>query len=148
MNNLKFRAWSVNNKQMYYATPYRGYIKSNGSWWGLYNGDDVEVATSANDELMQYIGTKDKNGVEIYEWDIIELESISDIKEKFIIKYYNNVNIGCNGGEYTFEVSGYVPTKIDGTVDEFGDCEFAYYKLLSNEVKVVGNIHENGDLSK
>jgi uncharacterized phage protein (TIGR01671 family) len=73
MNNLKFRAWSVNNKQMYYATPYRGYIKSNGNWWGLYNGDDVEVASSVNDILMQSTGLKDKNGKEIYTGDIINI---------------------------------------------------------------------------
>ena len=64
MREIKFRAWDKDNKVM---------IESAGV------GTIGEVLNGRNEmmdncELMQFTGLKDKNGKEIYEGDIVELD--------------------------------------------------------------------------
>lgn len=72
-------------------------------------------------ELMQYTGLKDKNGVEIFEGDIVILCWSDEVGEshwgKVIIK---------NPFEYT--------------------PEEARYFIYSDEIEVIGNIYENPEL--
>ena len=74
-------------------------------------------------ELMQYTGLKDKNGVEIYEGDIVKWSHLGG--EKYVI-YYNE-------SECHFFAK---PTDED---------EIESY-LDSTHMEYVGNIHENPEL--
>ncbi len=71
--------------------------------------------------LMQLTGLKDKNGVEIYEGDIVKASN-----ETFIIKHWMGNFCMCSGSDATgFPIYPYNVTGI---------------------VEVIGNIHENPEL--
>jgi uncharacterized phage protein (TIGR01671 family) len=53
MREIKFRAWDSKNKKMIYF-------------------DLSDTIAPSQDHIMQYTGLKDKNGIEIYEDDILD----------------------------------------------------------------------------
>ena len=116
---IKFRAWDYEDLQMYDdeqiiiqgGTVFIGKIK-----YIHQISDDVE--------LMQYTGLKDKNGVEIYEGDILRLSDETNPLDYYQVKYVENF----------FALDGELAIHIKS----------AYFK----EREVIGNIYENGDLLK
>ena len=112
MKEIKFRAW-VNEKLEYdIIWPYI---------------EDVQLQEFFNDErfkLMQYTGLKDKQGKEIYEGDIVELQ------EKHWSLSWGPVEV------VSFENGCFYPWGI-------GDWEYPSEAYL-----VIGNIYENPELMK
>lgn len=76
-------------------------------------------------ELMQYTGLKDKNGVKIFEGDIVKCG------KKIAVVKYGYHNCGC-----CHDVYGFTVLDKNGVTDafSFGYCE------------VIGNIYENKEL--
>jgi hypothetical protein len=106
MREIKFRAWNSEEKTM--LKPFD--LSSNPKYWC----DNLK-----DYPLMQYTGLKDKNGVEIYEGDIIKTDTDNIVSVEYS-NYY---------GAYLF---GGFPTNQD-----------EIYKL---EIEVIGNIYENPEL--
>lgn len=116
MREIKFRAWKKEGTQeMFHKVLsidwYNNEIKIE------YIGYRIDEDKLSDFELMQHTGLKDKNGVEIYEGDIV--------------KYFRN------------ELA--VIVYRDGGVDirslSWGDCEPLQRRL--GEIEVIGNIYEH-----
>jgi uncharacterized phage protein (TIGR01671 family) len=118
MREVKFRAWD--GKKM----DYDPMMKVIGQKWCSLN-DHLKDDTT----LMQQTGLKDKNGVEIYEGDVIKFPNAKMIK-----------------GEICWDERGFWAVKWN----KYGKHNNELYLLLFGleKIEYAGNIHESPELLK
>ena len=132
MREIKFRAWDKRNKRMFTVLHWDtsvlgdsiGRVGGFTGWETLAVGYDVD--------LMQYTGLHDKNGVEIYEGDVVYQERFSPDDPAY--GYYGEtffVECDAPNGGFNLRADG-VYTEIDSNTLE--------------HLKVIGNIYENPEL--
>lgn len=128
MREYKFRAWDNVREKMVSVI---GIIQ-----WGSMeieveneSRDTYEIDDEEDFVLMQYTGLKDKNGKEIYDGDIVNVDSY-ELCNPFVIVFED----GCFwfGAKL---IKGY-------------DREDPVGLYSQGEIEVIGNIYENSDLIK
>ena len=121
----KFRAWWIQDEVMthiYTLEFLQGGIRvSDGCWHEKFLGDEVI--------LMQSTGLKDKNGVEIFEGDIVnyddgEFSYIGSVKKDY----------------YQFYINGIEP------VDSYDFIDVSNTFDGTTSLTILGNIYENPEL--
>ncbi len=123
MRELKFRAWSTNLKRMFQNDNF-SFEKNGSCWWQQYRrieGIACSETDSLNGVIMQYTGLKDKNGKDVYEGDIVIINTISDKKRNVVFR----------NGSFKIEYEA-----------GFEMVSYHIGEFKSNELQVVGNIYQ------
>lgn len=145
MREIQFRAWDV-FKGRGMSKPF-----SLGCQHAEFTDGSEQPVDFVTQEHMQYTGLKDKNGVEIWEGDILQYEwDFDNTPPKEDARYKASHNRGMFGTEPVFpelvhsDDLGFKPFMGEGDWSDYND---GYEKAGSqNNMAVIGNIHENPEL--
>ena len=136
---IKFRAWDNENKYMITSkqgifTALRNSMNITVQDNGYYNNGDLLKPNKEKYTLMQYTGLKDKNGVEIYEGDILETCENYGIRERWL-KYEV---------KYNKELAQFIlfPVIENGTYNN-NNWDTPIYSYHEQAREIIGNIYEN-----
>ena len=141
---IKFRAWDNENKYMITSkqgifTALRNSMNITVQDNGYYNNGDLLKPNKEKYTLMQYTGLKDKNGVEIYENDIIDIHQTVNGYNQFVIQYDNYKFSARYYNQKTKQILGWYQYDLD-ELFEINETE--------KEIEVIGNIYEDKEVSE
>jgi uncharacterized phage protein (TIGR01671 family) len=131
MREIKFRAWIEKAGQM-------------ASWENMKKQcDRLSLLEMPGFIIMQYTGLKDKNGKEIYEGDVIKITyGKEDKRFGFGKGMITDVYFDKGAFRYRHDDNS-------GSVLDFNSAQIIKgYESITQDVEIIGNIHENPELLK
>lgn len=150
MREIKFRAWDEKREVMHHDFQF---IRSgtDGNDWVVFKSDlnhDFDDAMknphfAQQLKIMEYTGLKDKNGIEIYEADVIQLVTANYTKIKIVCKF-GTVQRTLDTG-WLVDITGFYFERPDG---------LASFPIVNNYAgkhdlelfEVIGNVYKNPEL--
>lgn len=130
---IKFRVYDKDLKKMRYLNNSHDFICFGEKGNGYYHNMQTGLGEWFSD-LMQYTGLKDKNGVEIYENDIIDIHQTVNGYNQFVIQYDNYKFSARYYNKKTKQILGWYQYDLD---------ELFEIDETNKEIEVIGNIYEN-----
>lgn len=130
---IKFRGKTYNGKWIYgYCYKVKSLFDQQFNWFirNDYQTDNMIISET----LGQYTGLKDKNGVEIYEGDLIDIHQTVNGYNQFVIQYDNYKFSARYYNQKTKQILGWYQYDLD-ELFEINEAE--------KEIEVIGNIYEN-----
>ena len=130
---IKFRVYDKDLKRMRYLNSSHDFICFDEKGNGYYHNMQTGLGEWFSD-LMQYTGLKDKNGVEVYENDIIGIHQTVNGYNQFVIQYDNYKFSARYYNQKTKQILGWYQYDLD-KLFEINETE--------KEMELIGNVYEN-----
>ena len=124
MREILFRGKRTDNEE--WITDSETYIRDGDGIW--LSDENLNVVTVIPETVGQYTGLTDKNGVRIFEGDIVKY----DVNYHDMVISYDVENLG-----------GWLYEDMDDNMQAY-----SIYEFCLKDIAVVGNIHDNPDIIK
>ena len=149
MREIKFRAWDLDRKEMNHKVLVGNLNQGDENYTAhciLIDGEWKNFDEFSNISLMQFTGVQDKNGVDIYEGDMITSHQFlfdGNEVESIIFGVIGSNDFGWTLGriknKFYEDYTGYEPSEGETNLGDF-------YGLHEESFEVIGNIHQNPEL--